>query len=175
MKAIMPTAPTEPDRHRCLTIGVLASFLVEAYANHAGAVLDQNWNSIERKIGNTFNKLDHIASKLNTKIDWDRPPFQLLRDIFAFRDSIAHGKTLTLTEPERIGTGVVALSAADVPRADWERRCEPTTVRQWIEAVEEMIRYLHTELLRDPRAVNEHPDPFAAGTASVTVRGTIRF
>ncbi len=63
--------------------------------------------------------------------------------------------------------------------AEWERACEPATIKLWMDAVEEMIRHLHAAFMQHPRLrargffETEPADPFAMksyGHASVNVK-----
>jgi|GEM_PF-6207324 len=170
-KAMLPPPGEKPDRHHCLAIGVLTAFALEGYLNHAGVVLFENWNdSLERELRTTDEKLRHIAKELKMEIDRSTRPFQLMRTIFTFRDSIAHAKTTESTQA-KAGKGLpVRIAIGDAPTADWERQCEPTTVLRWLEAAEQMIKRLHSELLKHPKASDsENADPFATGA-----RGHVR-
>ncbi|MFA7158993.1 MAG: hypothetical protein WC299_06780 [Kiritimatiellia bacterium] len=70
---------------------VFYAFAFEAYLNHVGQEEIQIWDEIERV--SHANKLRIIAKQLKLKVDLGRPPFKMVRDLFNFRDMLAHGRT----------------------------------------------------------------------------------
>ena len=73
-----------------------ACLLIRGYLNHIGTDLLESWDDVEQKLG-WRPKLSLLGELLPMKPDFGKRPFQLLPDVFRFRDAIAHGKT----KPER--------------------------------------------------------------------------
>ena len=110
----------------------------------------------------------------------------MLPDVFRFRDAIAHGKTKPVRRPdqpfpdtskEEWDEGLERMIRDTT--AEWERACEPATIKLWMEAIEEMIRQLHRAFTQHPKLrargffETEPPDPFTMksyGYASVKVK-----
>jgi hypothetical protein len=71
-----------------------SAFAVEAHLNHVGERCVPAWDIIERRLSVT-EKLEVVAHHLGITIDNSRRPFQTLRDLFKFRNQLAHGRTHT--------------------------------------------------------------------------------
>lgn len=70
---------------------VFFAFSFEAYLNHVGEEEISYWSEIERI--SYENKLTVISKHLGLKIDKSRRPFQTIKDLFRFRNRLAHGRT----------------------------------------------------------------------------------
>ncbi len=70
---------------------VFSAFTFEAFLNHVGEHLFTSWPELERKLSHRA-KLALIAEKLNFKVDYGKPPWQIIPELFGFRDKVAHGK-----------------------------------------------------------------------------------
>jgi hypothetical protein len=77
----------------CQSAVVFCAFTVEGYLNHIGALRVKSWNLLERKLS-WHEKLEFLSRELNTTFDRGRQPFQALVEAFAFRDRLAHGKSV---------------------------------------------------------------------------------
>ena len=75
---------------------VFYAFTFEAYLNHVGAKEIPFWEEIERISYN--KKLNVIKKHLGMKIDHGSPPFQSIRELFDLRNTLAHGRTLTINQ-----------------------------------------------------------------------------
>ncbi len=102
----------------CLTF---AAFKHEAFINHLGYALIQNWDDLERKPNR--EKMDAIAAELNIVIDNGCRPFQTLRNLFRARDQIAHGKPSFLTHDNVSESGDRETMRRKNPETEWESLC----------------------------------------------------
>jgi len=75
---------------------IFTAFTLEAYLNHIGKIVFQCWDDLDRLSPNA--KINVIAEKLNVNNDNSKRPFQTIRILFDFRNDIAHGKTITLSD-----------------------------------------------------------------------------
>lgn len=71
---------------------VYSAFAVESYFNHLGEIKFNDWRNTERRLSK-LNKFEKLANLAEIKYDFDDRPYSTLRDLFRFRDSMAHGKT----------------------------------------------------------------------------------
>src|SRR4030042_2030914 len=71
---------------------VITAFAFEAYLNHLGKQTFRFWDEIERKLS-PINKLNVITEELSITLDFGKRPVQTIKELFKFRDSVAHGKT----------------------------------------------------------------------------------
>lgn len=130
---------------------VYCAFTLEAYLNHLGKLRHADWDEIERNYGKR-RKYETFAQAAGLQIDYTRRPYCTLVELFAFRDRMAHGKTVT--------GNVSVLVDASVPRlpqimsdSDWQAFATIENTRQAIEDVEVLVRELHA-------ACGHSGDPF---------------
>ncbi len=79
-------------RYHRTTAVALTAFTVEALLNHIGEARLLYWDIVERGLS-WQQKLDLIARHYGFRPDRGRRPYQTLKDLFAFRDKLVHGKT----------------------------------------------------------------------------------
>lgn len=72
---------------------VFSAFTLEAYLNHLGKLKNKEWGEIERKYSK-FEKYKIFACASGINFDNFRlRPYCTLKELFEFRDRMAHGKT----------------------------------------------------------------------------------
>jgi hypothetical protein len=119
--------------------GVFAAFTVEGYLNHLGKKQVCDWSELERKLG-PREKLLLLRNLLHLSVDIARRPFQTLRSMLCLRDSLAHGKTLTVTSDNVVGEQ--DNEKARYPQPDWKKLCSLSSVERMLEDAEKMVRHL---------------------------------
>ena len=77
----------------CMSAVVFCAFTLEGYLNHVGALRMRDWDILERKLS-WSEKLEVIGRELKTSFDRGKQPFQNMVEAFAFRDRLAHGKSV---------------------------------------------------------------------------------
>ena len=81
---------------------LLTAFTFEAYLNHLGAKLFSYWENVESI--RVMDKYAVICGHFEVEPDMGRRPYQTLRDLFRFRNSIAHGKSVILTKTKEVSS-----------------------------------------------------------------------
>jgi hypothetical protein len=99
---------------------VFTAFTLEAYLNHVGAKLFACWDDLER-LG-PREKLNLIAERLEVPTNYAARPWQVMKELFSFRNAIAHGKSRTFKAP----TEVVSVDHEEpiekwIARTEWEQ------------------------------------------------------
>ena len=97
---------------------VFRAFYLEAFLNWLGPKLISHWRYLERL--SPREKLDLLADQIQLKPDYGTRPWQVVKDIFGFRNTIAHGKPEEL-EDETYQNLEDYLSSVDFVQADWEK------------------------------------------------------
>ena len=82
---------------------VFTAFSLEAYLNHIGPKVFKNWAALER-IG-PKEKLDIIAEKVGLNVDYGKRPWGIMKQLFGFRNDIAHGKSIKIAEEQVVPLG----------------------------------------------------------------------
>jgi hypothetical protein len=141
--------------YHCMTAGVFAAFAVEAFLNHIGQMKVRDWSTLERRLG-PREKLVLLRQVVCWSFDEGKRPYQGLRNMLRLRDSLAHGKTVTVNED----VVVAQLPSDDVrwPEPDWKRLCTAPSVKRMVEDAEAIIRDLAKQsgIARDPLASTGH-------------------
>jgi len=75
---------------------IFTAFSFEAYLNHIGPKIFSCWEALE--ILSPEGKLDIVCEKLQINIPKGNRPRQTVRELFKFRNNLAHGKTVTIEE-----------------------------------------------------------------------------
>jgi len=131
-------------RLEIITAQLLCALTMEAVLNILGKRLFENWEEIERGL-NHKKKLQKIAKHL--KIDLGSSPFQLLPEIFTFRDSLVHARpsihfTNVFHESTTDENGFPIIQGIPELLTDWEKLCNIETAERWRKAVEMMSSIL---------------------------------
>ena len=121
---------------------IYCAFTLEAYLNHLGKLRNKEWNEIERK----FPKLEKyklFIAAANVKADFTVRPYRTLKELFEFRDCMAHGKSTTEPISILIDTYEDRLPQV-ISNKDWQAFATLDTARQAIKDVEALINELHS-------------------------------
>lgn len=142
---ILENAKTEREgwSYECLAANILAAFKMEAYVNHIGPLLFQNWE--ERR--SWRSKLKRVLEHLGVTPDADER-FRTLGDVFQVRNQVAHGQSKTLSE-EVEETGEMEELRRRKPQESWEERSTLEFAKRAYEHTESIIRQLHARAGRD--------------------------
>jgi hypothetical protein len=122
-----------------MAVNIFAAFSLEAYLNHLGSRRFNCWEEIECLP--VESKLVLLLENLSQRPDFSRRPFQTVKDMFQFRNKLAHGRT------ERVGKisaqKLLLDESPSYPQAKWETQCTQKTARRFIEDAEAVIVQLH--------------------------------
>ena len=69
-----------------------SAFTLEAYFNHLGAHLHDDWLKKERRLPK-LQKYKSFCKDLDIEFDFNKRPYSTITKMFSFRDTMAHGKT----------------------------------------------------------------------------------
>jgi hypothetical protein len=122
-----------------MTANIFAAFSLEAYLNHLGPLRFQCWEELERLP--VESKLALLLENLNQHPDFSRRPFQTVKDMFRFRNQLAHGRSEQIEE-----TSIQKLFPGESPRypqVKWEAQCTQQTAARFMEDARAVIVQLH--------------------------------
>lgn len=121
---------------------VFSAFSLEAYLNHIGSKLFRSWNALERL--SPEEKLLVVCEKLNLEFDSGVRPLNTIRQLFKFRNDVAHGKTVTVREDDIVDINeYLDKYLGQRPLATWEKYCTEQNAELTREDVEKVIRKIH--------------------------------
>jgi len=118
---------------------LLTAFTFEAYLNHLGDKTVKFWDEIESI--KVMGKYSVLCKDLNVLPDFSRRPYQTLKTLFKFRNSIAHGKSKILKEVKPVSSQDDPYSHS--PKAEWEEYCELKNAKRAKQDISEIIKELH--------------------------------
>lgn len=118
---------------------LLTAFTFEAYLNHLGDKTIKFWEEIEPI--KVMDKYSVLCKELGINSDYSRRPYQTLRALFKFRNSIAHGKSKILKETKAVNWQDDPHTHE--PRTESEEYCELDNAKRAKEDISEVIKELH--------------------------------
>jgi|ERR1700733_200799 len=138
---------------------IFRAFALEAFLNWLGPQLFPHWKYLERLTPR--EKLDLLADIIQVKPQYGSRPWQIVKDLFDFRNALAHGK------PEDVSSeGYVALKdilesgKQDLVLTDWENFVTEKNATRAKEDVEKIA----TVLYKTANVKHEGPrGPFSFG------------
>ena len=137
--------------HQFIASLVFTAFTLEAYLNHIGQEIFNSWSGLEWLAPK--DKLNIIAEKIGLEINYGERPWQVMKDLFGFRNDIAHGKSITVKE-------TVTISAQKFndegihnwAKTRWEKYCTENNAKRARKDVSKIILCLH-----NTAGINESP------------------
>jgi hypothetical protein len=122
---------------------IYCAFTLEAYLNHLGKLRNNGWDKIERK-HSKLDKYELLASTAGINFDNFRArPYITLKNLFKFRDRMAHGRTTTENVNLSIDMVVDALPSI-TPEGNWKEFATIENAQIAIKDVEKIIKELHS-------------------------------
>jgi len=129
---------------------VFTAFSLEAFLNHIGPKLFQCWSDLER-LG-PKEKLNVLAEKLGVTVDYGKRPWQIIKNLFEFRNDLAHGKSIKVLEENVVTLSRYNHRSIVLARTRWEKFCTHENAERAREDVEKIV---HT--LSEASGLEEHP------------------
>jgi hypothetical protein len=127
--------------HQFMGSLVFTAFSLEGYLNHIGPRVYVSWDALERLAPK--EKLDIIAEKIGLPVDYAKRPWGIMKELFGFRNDIAHGKSITIAEDRVVPLSDESNSIRDLAKTKWEKLCTMQNAERARRDVEEMVRALH--------------------------------
>jgi len=123
---------------------VFTAFSIEAYLNHVGPKVFKCWEDLERL--SPKEKLNVISEKLEVKVNYGIRPWQVLTELFQFRNDIAHGKTqkVVISKIETLEKHNASYDPWEF-RAEtrWEKYCTKKNAERAREDVVKIVHAIH--------------------------------
>jgi len=121
---------------------VFRAFYLEALLNWLGQHLIPHWNYLERL--KPREKLDLLNDLIHVTPDYGSRPWQIVKELFAFRNYLAHGKPESLNaESVEDLNDVLDGKLGEPIQTEWERFCSEETAVRAKEDVEKIATLLY--------------------------------
>ncbi len=128
------------------------AFAIEAFLNHLGDKKLACWKEIERSLSPP-RKLALLCEHIDHRLDYGVRPAQTIRNLFSFRDQIAHGKDIKLKSASQVRAtdDEIEALAKEFVEPEWQAFCTIENAERAREDAEALIRSLHEKAeLEDP-------------------------
>ena len=144
---------------------VFTAFALEAYLNHVGSHLFECWKALERLP--PLEKMSLLSEKLGIKQHSGRRPYQTVRELFRFRNVLAHGKSEVVKSKDQIRFVDDTLGGyMQKHLKTWgEKYCTQSNAKRALKDIETIIQEFHQHAGIPP----EYPFSFGLQQASATV------
>lgn len=133
---------------------IFTAFSIEAYLNHIGLRVFKCWDDLERL--SPKEKLSVISEKIELEVNYGSRPWQVLTELFQFRNDIAHGKStkIEITKIESLEKHNANYDQWKF-RAEtrWEKYCTKQNAYRAREDVIEIVKAIHEA----SKIKGEHP------------------
>jgi hypothetical protein len=129
--------------HQFMGSLVFTAFSLEAYFNHIGPRVFRNWEALERLAPQ--DKLDILAEKIDLHVDYGKRPWGIMKELFGFRNDIAHGKSIKISEEQNVPLGKEDDFMRGFAKTKWEKFCTRKNAERARKDVEEMVKALHAK------------------------------
>jgi hypothetical protein len=129
---------------------LLTAFAYEGYLNYLGRKLFSSWESIERSLS-WRSKTKLISERIGFVLEEDQKPFRTIKDLFRYRDHMAHLKPDELHE--EFEADKIDMRFYERIRTEAEKFCTSDNANLCVEDVENMIILLHDSA----KIGGEHP------------------
>ena len=153
----------EPEGSYYTTMGsvLLTAFTFEAYLNHLGDKRFEDWGKMESM--NVMDKYSALCKDLGISPDFSKRPYQTVRTLFRFRNSIAHGKSQVLEETKKVSSRDDPHKFS--PKTKSEEYCNLKNAKRAKEDISALIEELHREA-----GLGDHPFIHGMTVASVSLK-----
>ncbi|WP_134943353.1 hypothetical protein [Pseudomonas syringae] len=143
---------------------ILQAFTVEAYLNH---LIDGNEEhgmtlSLRKNQPKVWDKYEAIAKALGLSQVKLIDAYPHVAAVLQFRNSLAHGKTESISISETLDSNEAPHRASDAQFPEWMRFCEINNARLGLQSVTQLIEELHS------RAGLGNDPLFSLGSGSYT-------
>lgn len=128
--------------HQFMASLVFTAFTLEAYLNHIGPKVFNCWEDLER-LG-PKEKLNVISEQLDVDINYGIRPWQVMKQLFGFRNDIAHGKSVVIkTNDLKPLHKHFDEQFGQLVRTKWEKFCTQKNAERAREDVEAIVQFLY--------------------------------
>lgn len=132
----------EGSYHQFMGSIVFTAFTLEAYLNHIGPQIFNCWESLEKL--SPKDKINVIMDKIGLEVDYGKRPWQVIKNLFGFRNDIAHGKSTKVKEDVKLNTNSIDKNKIhEWVKTKWEKYCSEENATRARKDVTEIILKLH--------------------------------
>jgi len=140
---------------------LLRAFTFEAYLNHLGTKTFEFWEEVDSI--RVMDKYVLLCKHLKVSPDYSKRPYQTLRQLFKFRNAIAHGRSVLLNETKEVHSSEDPID--HIPKAEWQEYCDLKNAQRAKEDIESIVEELH-----ECAGLGKYPFMDSVGIGGITVK-----
>ena len=143
-KCLLQKAKQDKDGsyHQELACITFIAFTLESFLNQMGEELFGTWIDLEQL--NVRGKINVIAEKLGVNVDYGKMPWQIVPELVAIRNKVAHGKNERLFEEIVIPESEYDRTLKGFLKTSWQKAVSSQNADKFIEEVESVCKIIWT-------------------------------
>lgn len=145
---------------------VFTAFALEAFLNHAGEKVFSCWKDLERL--SPKEKLNVVSEKIGLRINYGVRPWQLMNELFQFRNDIAHGKNVNLERLEEKSLTSYGIDPS-LQHYNAETRWEKYCTKENAERARSEVRAIIELIYSSAKILDEYPFQFGVAIKGATL------
>lgn len=120
--------------HQYLASITFVAFTLEAFLNHIGEDAFSSWIDLEKL--NVRGKINIISEKLDIDVNYGSMPWQIVPELVAFRNKVAHGKNELLFEDVVVSQSKYDDHLNIALKSNWQESATQSGAERFIKHVE---------------------------------------
>jgi hypothetical protein len=142
---------------------LLRAFTFEAYLNHLGTKTFKFWDEIDSI--RVMDKYKLFCKHMNLSPDYSKRPYQTLKDLFKFRNELAHWRSYLIKITKEFSKVVDPFDY--IPKAKWREYCTIINAKKAKKDIQLIIKELHCSA-----GLGNYPFMDAVGTGGIKLKNT---
>jgi hypothetical protein len=126
----------------------MACFAIEAFANHIGSRLNEDWEN-NGAWDPPDVKLKKIIKDYNLNLDPGKPPFQTVIKIMKWRNKVAHGKTETFVTEHKASLETYDKLLGTIEKTKWQKFYFQADLDKIQSDCEKVMELIHKKTLKN--------------------------
>ena len=152
--------------HQYLACITFTAFTLEAFLNHIGEELFEDWRDDLEQIS-VKGKMRIISDKLGLKVDYGEAPWQVVPELVALRNKVAHGKNERLYEEVILPLNEYDEHLNVFLKTDWQEAATTKNAKRFMKLVQELCLKIWTACGHDEVALFAHGSQSGSATTDI--------
>jgi len=140
---------------------LLRAFALEAYLNDIGAKTFVFWEEVDSI--RVLDKYNLFCKHLKIDADYSKRPYQTLKELFKFRNEIAHGRSQLINVTKEVSS--LEDPFDHIPKPKWKEYCNLKNAERVKKDIEKIITELHERL-----GLGKYPFMDSVGYGGITLK-----
>jgi len=152
--------------HQYLACITFTAFTLEAFLNHIGEELFEGWRDDLEQIS-VMGKIRIISDKVGLKVDCGKMPWQVVPELVALRNKVAHGKNERLYEEIILPLNEYDEHLNVFLKTDWQEAATTKNAKRFMKLVQELCLKIWTACGHDEATLFAHGSQSGSATTDI--------